>query len=349
MDGYRYGFNGKEKDDEIKGEGVQYDYGFRIYDARLGKFLSTDPLFQSYPSLTPYQYASNTPIAAIDLDGLEALITTDYKTLDDLKKDVRINHYRALGSDILQVSHKYLGKKDNDIVINWVEDGASETDLQNAYKEIQAAGDIGFWDKIDIANKYNISKVDLIIANSNVDELKAIKNITYEKRGFQLKNIGVLLATKLKNTDLLISDAKQENAFGLTNSFRHVAGQAMLTFFFGKDVTDWVADKHELKKEGLANGTMPNLEVQEKIDTYVDLVNNTWGQKLGGELKTKYANVSSYSNKDAENILNEFVDYFNDTWDEPILNRFDQDKSADDKKIIKAFQEFLNYAKKKSE
>ena len=31
-----------------------------------------DPLTASYPMLTPYQFASNTPIQAIDLDGLEA-------------------------------------------------------------------------------------------------------------------------------------------------------------------------------------------------------------------------------------------------------------------------------------
>ncbi len=41
---YRYGFNGKESDDEIKGEGNQQDYGMRIYDTRLGRFLSVDPL-----------------------------------------------------------------------------------------------------------------------------------------------------------------------------------------------------------------------------------------------------------------------------------------------------------------
>ena len=68
---YRYGFNGKEKDDEVKGSGAQYDYGFRIYDARLGKFLSVDPLTKSYPQYTPYQFAGNKPIMAIDLDGLE--------------------------------------------------------------------------------------------------------------------------------------------------------------------------------------------------------------------------------------------------------------------------------------
>ena len=68
---YRYGFNGKEKDDDVKGSGMQYDYGFRIYDNRLGKFLSTDPLFKGYPFYTPYQFAGNKPIVAIDLDGLE--------------------------------------------------------------------------------------------------------------------------------------------------------------------------------------------------------------------------------------------------------------------------------------
>jgi RHS repeat-associated protein len=71
--GYRYGFNGKEKDDEGMGGGGQtYDYGFRIYNPGLAKFLSVDPLFKGYPWLTPYQFASNRPIVAIDIDGLEA-------------------------------------------------------------------------------------------------------------------------------------------------------------------------------------------------------------------------------------------------------------------------------------
>ncbi len=69
--GYRYGFNGKEQDNEISGQGNQYDYGFRIYNPRLGRFLSVDPLTKGYPELTPYQFASNTPVQAIDLDGLE--------------------------------------------------------------------------------------------------------------------------------------------------------------------------------------------------------------------------------------------------------------------------------------
>ncbi len=50
--------------------GIQ-DYGMRIYNPNLGRFLSVDPITRDYPELTPYQFAGNTPIQAIDLDGLE--------------------------------------------------------------------------------------------------------------------------------------------------------------------------------------------------------------------------------------------------------------------------------------
>ena len=64
---YRFAFNGQEKDDETQTQ----DYGFRIYNNILGRFLSIDPVTFDYPMLTPYQFASNRPIDGIDLDGLE--------------------------------------------------------------------------------------------------------------------------------------------------------------------------------------------------------------------------------------------------------------------------------------
>ena len=65
--GAGYGFNGKEKDEEM---GTQ-DYGMRIYNAALGKFLSIDALTKEYPWYTPYQFAGNKPIKFIDIDALE--------------------------------------------------------------------------------------------------------------------------------------------------------------------------------------------------------------------------------------------------------------------------------------
>lgn len=69
--GYRFGFNGKESDPELYEDGNIYDYGFRIYNPCLGKFLSVDPLTRNYPFFSPYQFASGNPILNIDIDGLE--------------------------------------------------------------------------------------------------------------------------------------------------------------------------------------------------------------------------------------------------------------------------------------
>jgi len=72
----RYRYNGKELHDEL-GLGW-YDYGFRWYDPAVARFVSVDPLAESFPELTTYQYASNTPIQAIDLDGLEMALATTF-------------------------------------------------------------------------------------------------------------------------------------------------------------------------------------------------------------------------------------------------------------------------------
>jgi len=55
----------------VKDDGNQIDYGVRVYDPRLGKFLSLAPLQKKCPHLTPYQFASNKPMDGVDQDGLE--------------------------------------------------------------------------------------------------------------------------------------------------------------------------------------------------------------------------------------------------------------------------------------
>jgi|GEM_PF-5700056 len=48
----------------------------RIYDPKVGRFLSMDPITSDYPWYTPYQFAGNKPIIAADLDGLEEWMKT---------------------------------------------------------------------------------------------------------------------------------------------------------------------------------------------------------------------------------------------------------------------------------
>jgi RHS repeat-associated protein len=92
IEAYRYGFNGKELDKPGMGGGQStYDYGFRIYNPAIAKFLSVDPLTKEYPWYTPYQFAGNKPIWAIDLDGLEEY-TYDLKYKDaDFTKPIITN------------------------------------------------------------------------------------------------------------------------------------------------------------------------------------------------------------------------------------------------------------------
>ena len=66
---YRNGFNGKEKLEEVSGEGNEYDFGARMYNPRIGRWLNLDPLQKTYPSLSPYNFVANNPIIFKDEDG----------------------------------------------------------------------------------------------------------------------------------------------------------------------------------------------------------------------------------------------------------------------------------------
>jgi hypothetical protein len=65
--------------------------------------LSVDPITKQYPELTPYQFASNTPIQAIDLDGLEAFIihgTQQTKTGISLSPEIKRELLRISGNSV---------------------------------------------------------------------------------------------------------------------------------------------------------------------------------------------------------------------------------------------------------
>jgi len=76
---YKFGFNGKEKDNEINVNGGDYDFGARIYDSRLGRWLSLDPLMRKYADLSPYNFCNSNPIFFLDIDGKDFIRTIDFK------------------------------------------------------------------------------------------------------------------------------------------------------------------------------------------------------------------------------------------------------------------------------
>ncbi len=68
---YRYGFQGQERDDEIKRAGNSYNYEYRMHDPRIGRFFAIDPLAPNYPYNSPYAFSENDVIACVELEGLE--------------------------------------------------------------------------------------------------------------------------------------------------------------------------------------------------------------------------------------------------------------------------------------
>ena len=81
---YRYGFQGQEKDDEIKGEGNSVNYKYRMHDPRVGRFFAVDPLTASYPHYSPYSFSGNKVINSIELEGLEEYeVTTTFAAAND--------------------------------------------------------------------------------------------------------------------------------------------------------------------------------------------------------------------------------------------------------------------------
>ena len=63
----RYRYNGKE---EQAGFGLPYlDYGARLYDPAVGRWLTQDPLSEKYYGISPYAFCAGNPMKYVDMDG----------------------------------------------------------------------------------------------------------------------------------------------------------------------------------------------------------------------------------------------------------------------------------------
>jgi RHS repeat-associated protein len=81
---YRFGFNGKERDNETFTDA--YDFGARILDTRLGRWLSVDPLYRKYSDWNPYHFAFDKPILYLDNDGRDGILSVVQHSEEEILK-----------------------------------------------------------------------------------------------------------------------------------------------------------------------------------------------------------------------------------------------------------------------
>ena len=203
---YKFGFNGKMNDDEVKGGlGNQQDYGMRISDPRIGRFLSVDPITSQYPELTPYQFASNTPIRAIDLDGLEAADALSLK----IKESISIR--KVPNTMSMRVYHNYNG------AISSTGLNFDQSNINMGFRQI-------------FKKEPNTSLVESAIVPNGGGE----------------DGINNLFSMAIATRDKIPENFADISIAGLGNTFRHFLMQTVMTSAFGADKAKQFGDLKEL-------------------------------------------------------------------------------------------------------
>ncbi len=184
-----YKYNGKELNEEL---GLDwYDYGFRNYDAALGRFMNTDPLADNYRSYTPYAYVANNPVLMTDPDGRDISFSFEYEKDEDgnIVKDKDGN------ANLTGVTMTLTGK-----VMNI---SGKKVDMNDAISEITskiessfngtASGGIKFNTVVNLTEAKSMDEVeesDHVFALANIDTENVGRVLGQDKYGSNKAEVG---------------------------------------------------------------------------------------------------------------------------------------------------------------
>ncbi len=102
---YRFGFNGMEREEEVNSDKSGYDFGARLYDSRVARWWSPDPLEAKYPAYSPYVFAVGKPTVFKDYDGRDIYFVINIKHYSEfsdkvIEHELRINISKISDPDV---------------------------------------------------------------------------------------------------------------------------------------------------------------------------------------------------------------------------------------------------------
>ena len=197
--GYRYGFQGQEMDDEIKGEGNSVNYKFRMHDPRVGRFFAVDPLASKYPHNSPYAFSENRVIDGLELEGLEVVPMNQIWDIRDPFTTASVDYYRDLGGASPSANGAFQVSTINSVAVRLYEikDGPNKGNFSAfAYKsEKDAYSGNGSYESAYVVGKNRVPK------KSNAGELGPVaKGNAYESIGDKYEFSGELSTVNFVNS-----------------------------------------------------------------------------------------------------------------------------------------------------